>query len=179
MDKQRGYRNKTLPSYSPNFSCNQKCQSVLRKNLGDSVFHSFGRARCDSSIRIVCSFFFPAVFLSCMHRGAATHTHTLSQYFFHLSAISFCLWPIYHPRVLFCTHFYTDLSPRCTNKQRASWKKKRKQQDETLLPPSRLASLHFDNWETFGTRGLASENLWIMVTIGRFMVGFNHHLRYR
>lgn len=35
------------------------------------------------------------------------HTHIHSGFFFHLSAISFCLWPIYHPRALFYIHFYT------------------------------------------------------------------------
>lgn len=39
--------------------------------------------------------------------------------------------------------------------------KKRKQQDETL-PPSRLTSLHFDNWETFGTIAqLLRYKLWL------------------
>lgn len=39
--------------------------------------------------------------------------------------------------------------------------KKRKQQDE-MLPPSRLASLHFDNWGTFGSTAsfLRSPELW-------------------
>lgn len=115
-----------LISYSSNWSCHRKYQSYKARWLCFSFLwwslvwqyrfycvHLF--SSCASSIYTLHNV---------VNARTRAHTHTHSRHSFHLSAISFCLWPIYHPRALFCTHFYTELSFRCMNRQCASWERK-------------------------------------------------------
>lgn len=138
-----------------------KTPARLTKSSVSPFFHLSVAARCESTGCIVHTFF-PAVSTSCIRSDECTVApHTRSQYFFYLSAISFCLWPIYDPRAPFCTHFCTDLSFRCMNKQCTSLERKESNKTKRC-PPSPLAGLHFDNWGTFGSTILLlrSRKLW-------------------
>lgn len=136
-----------LISYSSNWSCHRKRQSY--EDLV-TVFHSSGEARCDSTVCIVYTFFPAVLSYTCCGKRARTLTYTQDSFSIYQPSHS-----VSDPSTTHAPFSILIFTPPILSLYEQAMRrlgKKRKQQDETL-PPSRLTSLHFDNWyysETFG-----------------------------
>ena len=143
-------------SYSSNWSCRRKRQSY--KSSVTLFFIPLVELGVTVPLLLCTPFFQLCLFH--IYSVVSARTYTQSWLFPSISHLILSLTHLLPTRPFLYSFLHRPILSLYEQAMHEHWKK-RKQQDE-ILPPSRLVSLHFDNWETFGSMAwfLRSLEIW-------------------